>query len=193
MADKLLDIQQVAEYLQMNKITVYKLARSGKIPAFKVASEWRFKKDMLDAWLNSRMSGRPDMEKLVTEALPEQGSTVLVVDDEAVIRDFFTRTLKDYKVLTAGTGEEAVDLVRKRRPDLVLLDLKMPGIDGIETLMRIKEIDRSMPVVMLSAHGTIESNMEAARLGAFASMAKPFDLSHMLSMIRTAILGEKEE
>lgn len=182
-----MDIKQVAEFLQMNKMTIYKLAREGRIPAFKVASEWRFRKDLIDRWLMGQLQGKPGIEGLALEMKPEAGKTVLIVDDEEIIRDFFARTFKDYRVITASGGEEALGIIRKDRPDLVLLDIKMPGIDGLETLKRIKQIDESIVVVMLSAYGTLETNLEAARSGAYTSIAKPFDSSYMDSVIKDAI------
>ena len=192
MAENLMNIKQVAEYLQMNKMTVYKLAREGKIPAFKVASEWRFRKDLIDEWLMSQLKDRPDIQRLKPEIQKQAEKTVLIVDDEKIIQDFFTRVLTEYNVLIASNSEEALDIVRKKRPDLVLLDIKMPGIDGIETLRRIKEIDSNIAVVMLSAHGTLQTNLEAARLGAYTSMAKPFDLNEIKTMINSALVSTTE-
>ena len=188
--ENLMDIKQTAEYLQMNKMTVYKLARQGKIPAFRVASEWRFRKDLIDRWLMSQLKGKRQFEGLEAQVKLEGSRTVLIVDDEEVIRDFFARTLTEYRVLTAASGEEALSIIKKDRPDLVLLDIKMPGIDGIETLRRIKEIDRDIAVIMLSAHGTLQTSLEAARLGAYSSIAKPFDLKEMKSVIKSAVLSE---
>lgn len=190
--ENLMDIQQVAEYLQMNKMTVYKLARGGKIPAFKVASEWRFKKELIDQWLMNQLKGNPEMESLGAEMKLSHDKTVLVVDDEEIIRDFFIRTLTGYKVLTASSGEEALNIIKKDKPDLVLLDIKMPGIDGIETLRKIKEIDSGIVVIMLSAFATLENNITAARLGAYTSIAKPFDLEEMKSIIKVAMVSEAE-
>jgi len=192
MVETLMDIKQIAEYLQMNKMTVYKLARQGKIPAFKVASEWRFKKELIDKWLMSQLKGKHQLEGFEAEVKLEGSKAVLIVDDEEVIRDFFARTLTEYRVLTAASGEEALSIIKKDRPDLVLLDIKMPGIDGIETLRRIKEFDASIAVIMLSAYGTLQANMEAARLGAYSSIAKPFDLKEMKSVIKSAVLSETE-
>jgi len=190
MAENLMDIKETAEYLRMNKMTIYKLARQGSLPAFKVASEWRFKKELIDAWLMSQLKGKHGFDKLKTPMKLESGSTVLIVDDEEIIRDFFRRTLTEYRVLTAASGEEAIYIVKKDRPDLVLLDIRMPGIDGIETLRQIKNIDKSIAVIMLSAHGTLKTNIEAARLGAYDSIAKPFDLGEMKLVIKDA-LGSK--
>ncbi len=189
MADNLMDVRQIAEYLQMNKMTIYKLAREGKIPAFKVASEWRFRKDLIDEWLIGQLKEKPGFEKVTLEEKKEAGRTVLVVDDDETIQDYFGRVLKDYRVVRASTGEEALEITRKNTPDLVLLDIRMPGIDGIETLRRIKEIDDSITVIMLSAYGDLQTNLEAARLGAHTSLAKPFDLPEMKAIVADALRG----
>lgn len=188
--ENLMDIKQVAEYLQMNKMTVYKLARQSKIPAFRVASEWRFKKELVDEWLMNQLKGKEGFEKLKGEFKPLAGNTVLIVDDEEIIRDFFKRTLTEYRVLTAASGEEALYIVKTDRPDLVLLDIKMPGIDGIETLRQIKHIDPSIAVIMLSAHSTLKTNIEAIRLGAYDSIAKPFDFQEMKTAIKDALTNK---
>ncbi len=185
-----MDIKELAEYLKMNKMTVYKLARQGKIPAFKVASEWRFRKDLIDKSLMGQLKGRDEVEGLETEARLETSTTILIVDDEEIVRDFFVRALKEYRVLIATNGEDALNIIKKDRPDLVLLDIKMPGMNGIETLRQIKQIDKSIAVIMLSAYGTLETNLEAARLGAYTSIAKPFDLRDIKSVIEKAMLNE---
>lgn len=193
MTENLMDIKETAEYLRMNKMTVYKLARRGSLPAFKVASEWRFKKELIDAWLMGQLKGKEGFEKLKIPIKLESGRAVLIVDDEEIIRDFFKRTLTEYRVLTAASGEEAIYIVKKERPDLVLLDIRMPGIDGIETLRQIKNIDKSIVVIMLSAHGTLKTNIEAARLGAYDSIAKPFDLGEMKLVIEGALINKAPE
>ena len=192
MAENLLNIKETALYLRMNKMTVYKLAKEGKIPAFKISSEWRFKQDLIDQWLMGQLKDKFESSKLSMGPRPAAGKAVLIVDDEQVIRDFFARVLTDYRVLTAASGEEAIEIVRKERPDLVLLDIKMPGIGGMETLRRIKDIDNTIEVVMLSAYGTLKTNMEAARLGAHDSMSKPFDLGEIKAVIQSALTTNTE-
>ncbi len=192
MPESLMDIKQIAAYLQMNKMTIYKLARTGRIPAFKVASEWRFKKELIDEWLTSQLKGYPKMKTTQAEPNSVAGKTVLVVDDEKVIRDFFKRTLVDYRILTAASGEEALEIVKNDNPDLVLLDIKMPGIDGIRTLQEIKKINKDIAVIMLSAYATLKTNLEAAKLGAYDSIAKPFDLSEMKTIISEAFIDKSK-
>lgn len=186
MADNLMDIKQAAEYLRMNKMTVYKLAREGKIPAFKVASEWRFKKELIDSWLMSQLKGKPGLEGLDMSRAKSGVKTVLVVDDEKFIQDYFEKALPEFRVLKASGGEEALSIIKNDRPDVVLLDIRMPGIDGIETLRRIKAFDPTISVIMLSAFSDLQTTMEAARLGALSSVSKPFDLTDMKNLLSEA-------
>jgi excisionase family DNA binding protein len=190
MSDTLMSIKQVAEYLQINKMTVYKLARSGAIPAFRVASEWRFRKDLVDQWLMSQLEQKSGKEAAPsTDAARADGrKTLLVVDDEEMFRRVFTLCFQDtYRILTAANGEEALKVLREAKPDVVLLDFKMPGMDGIETLRRIREIAPEVAVVMLSAHGSPEIDLQAARLGALRSLEKPFDPDLIKQVVRGVV------
>lgn len=185
MDEKLMDIKDTALYLKMNKMTVYKLARENRIPAFKIASEWRFKKELIDQWLMNQLEGKTTLGLKAREAAGSK--TILIVDDDELTREFFKRLLQEYTILTAASGEEAVYVVGKERLDLVLLDIKMPGIDGIETLRQIRVLNPALPVVMISAHGSLKTSVEAAKLGALDSIAKPFDIEEMKAVIRGAV------
>jgi two-component system, NtrC family, nitrogen regulation response regulator NtrX len=113
---------------------------------------------------------------------------ILVIDDERSIRN----TLKDilehesYKVDDAENGMEGLKLVNSKKYDMILLDIKMPGMDGIETLEHIMKVSDT-PVVMISGHGTIETAVEAIKKGAYDYIAKPLDLNRLLVTIRNAI------
>jgi len=108
-------------------------------------------------------------------------STVLVVDDERTlaraIKAFLTEA--GYEAEVASDGESAVELLPKLRPDVVFADVRLPGISGIDLLRRIREFDPSIPVIMMTAHGTIEGAVEAVKLGAFDYMKKPVDLEEL--------------
>ncbi len=187
MPDNLMDIKEAAKYLKMNKMTIYKLAREGKMPAFRVASEWRFRRDLIDRWLMSQLKGKPVEGDLDIEALAGPKS-ILIVDDEEVIRNFFSDMLSEYRILTAKSGEEALEVIKTDRPELILLDLKMPGgMDGLETLKRIRKMDKDLAVVMLTAYGTPEIKNQAMRLGAQGLMAKPFELSQIKAVIEESL------
>ena len=114
---------------------------------------------------------------------------ILVVDDEHLIRWSMEQNLKKqgYEVITAGTGEDALQLVREQQPELVLLDIQLPGISGIEVLEKIKEFDEDIIVVMLTAHGGLETAVNAMRLGAYDYVSKPFNLDELSIIIKKAL------
>src|SRR5512144_1673619 len=93
---------------------------------------------------------------------------VLVIDDESAIRDSLKMILEyeDYQFVGAASGQDGLVAVQKERPDVVLLDIKMPGMDGMEVLRQLRALDDTLPVVMISGHGTTSTAVEAIRLGA---------------------------
>ncbi len=115
--------------------------------------------------------------------------TVLVVDDERSIRRTLREILEyeDYTVDEAEDGEEALQKARTNRYDLILLDIKMPRKDGLEVLGTLSGEMPEVPVVMISGHGTIETAVEATRLGAFDFIEKPPDLNRLLLTVRNAL------
>ncbi len=115
--------------------------------------------------------------------------SILIVDDERPIRRILSLLLRErgHQVTEASSGEEALALFSDARPDLVLLDLRLPGIDGIETLGRLRVRDPRLDVVMMTAHGTISSAVEAMRHGAFDYVTKPFDNDELLMTIDRAL------
>src|SRR5689334_697022 len=107
---------------------------------------------------------------------------ILVIDDEAAIRDSLKMILEyeNYEFIGAASGPDGVAAVRRDAPDLVILDIKMPGMNGLETLAEIRKIDEALPVAMISGHGTITDAMQATRLGAFDFIEKPFTSERVL-------------
>jgi DNA-binding response OmpR family regulator len=106
---------------------------------------------------------------------------VLVVDDEPQSVELLCEFLrgKNYDVSTATNGQEAVRLVREERPHLVLLDVRMPGMDGLEVLRQIREIDREVGVIMVTAVHEEEIGRRALKMGAFDFITKPIDLKYL--------------
>lgn len=111
--------------------------------------------------------------------------SILVIDDEKNMRWVLERGLKPlgYRVETAASGLEGVEKARLNEPDLVIVDLKMPGIDGLDTLKRLKESYPKLPVIMITAHGTVETAIEAMKCGAVDYIMKPFDLEEIKIVI----------
>jgi two-component system nitrogen regulation response regulator NtrX len=115
--------------------------------------------------------------------------TILVVDDEAGVRSSLAGILADegYEVEAVASGEAGLAALERRRYDLVLLDVWLPGADGLEVLGRIRELDAELPVVVISGHGTIETAVKAVRLGAQDFVEKPLSLEKTLLAVRNAL------
>jgi two-component system nitrogen regulation response regulator NtrX len=114
---------------------------------------------------------------------------ILIVDDEQPIRESLSGLFEDegYLVSTAASGEEAVVRFRKSPADCVFLDIWMPGIDGLETMSRIKQINPDVPIIMMSGHATIDTAVRATKQGAFDFIEKPFSLDKLLILLRNAV------
>jgi len=114
---------------------------------------------------------------------------VLVVDDEKGIREALQQLLEyeQIEVRTGATGAEALTLYEEFRPHLVFLDVKMQGMDGIETLKRLRELDHQAQIVMISGHGTIQTAVEATQHGAYDFLEKPLDTDRVLLTLRNAL------
>jgi len=115
--------------------------------------------------------------------------TILVTDDEKSIRNSLREILEfeNYSVIEAEGGESAVSQVSSTDIDLMILDIKMKGMDGIEVLEKVKEIQPNLPVIMISGHGTIKIAVEATKMGAFDFIEKPPDLNRLLISVRNAL------
>jgi two-component system, NtrC family, nitrogen regulation response regulator NtrX len=116
-------------------------------------------------------------------------SRILVIDDESAIRDSMRMILEyeGYEFLGASSGQEGLAVIERESPDLVFLDIKMPGLDGLEVLPRIRASDESLPVVMISGHATVSTAVEATKLGAFDFIEKPLASERVLVTIRNAL------
>jgi len=126
---------------------------------------------------------------------------VLMVDDEEQFRSTTSKILsrKGYETTMAASGEEAIEALKKAKQDVVILDMKMPGMDGNQTLLEIRKIDPDLPVIMLTGHGTLDSAKMSLKGGAFDYLSKPCDIDLLASKINDAYevaqkgFKEKEE
>ncbi len=114
---------------------------------------------------------------------------ILVIDDESAIRDSLKMILEyeGYDVVGAATGQDGLSLVDREPPDLVLLDIKMAGMDGIDVLQRLKAGHEVLPVIMISGHATVSTAVEATKLGAFDFIEKPLSTERVLVSVRNAL------
>jgi len=114
---------------------------------------------------------------------------ILVIDDELAIRDSLKMVLEyeGYEVMQAATGEEGVKLIEREAPDLVFLDIKMPGMDGLEVLHKLRHLVEVTPIVVISGHADITTAVEATRLGAFDFIEKPLERERVMVTVRNAV------
>ncbi|MDQ1143534.1 MAG: response regulator [Bacillus sp. (in: firmicutes)] len=114
---------------------------------------------------------------------------ILIVDDQFGIRILLNEVFQKegYQTFQAANGVQALDIVTKHAPDLVLLDMKIPGMDGIEILKRMKVIDPDIRVIIMTAYGELDMIQEAKDLGAITHFAKPFDIDDIRAAVRKHI------
>ncbi len=114
---------------------------------------------------------------------------ILIVDDDAQLRRSFEKLLTEegHTIRTSGSGEVGLESVRESCPDLVIMDVRLPGMDGLQTFQAIHEIEPKLPVIVVTAYGTTDTAIEATKLGAFDYVLKPFEIPEMLALIDKAL------
>ena len=119
---------------------------------------------------------------------------ILIVDDEEALREGLGRVLEDegYKVIAAGSGEQALAMLPNHHVDLILTDIRMPGMSGLELLKKVREINRTLGVIILTGYGEIESYIEAMNFGAMEYVNKPFKMNE-LKFIVNKILNRSSD
>jgi len=198
MDETFLTTEEVLAYLQVNLRTVYRLIKAGKIPAVRVGRQWRFRKRDIDAWLDSqrpRGGARAAAAASATPApaaAPRAGNErprILVVDDESSIRDLLAKTLAlaEYDVDTAADGRSALERLRLYPYDLLIADLKMPGIDGLSVIREAKRMKVDLPVIIITGYSTETAAIEAVNLGVSGYLTKPFRVPQVLAAAAKAI------
>jgi DNA-binding response OmpR family regulator len=164
----------------------------------RVGRQWRFRKRDIDAWLDSqRPRGGPRQAAPAPSATPRPAAggvrrRVLVVDDEASIRDLLEKTLtlnNEYDVDVAPDGPAAIDRMRLYPYDLLIADLKMPGMDGLTVIREARRYKADLPVIIITGFSTESAAIEAANLGVAGYLTKPFRVSKVLEVTAKA-LGE---
>jgi excisionase family DNA binding protein len=168
--------QELSAYLKITTTTIYKLAQQGEIPSFKVGSEWRFKRELVDRWL----------ERGPGASLKR----VLVVDDEASICDLYIKALdrRKYHVDISTSGREAIKLAGENQYDFIFLDLRMPEMNGVETFRGIKKLNLRSLVTIVTAFPESDLLAEAMKLGPLTVLLKPFDLAEIQKSVESVVL-----
>jgi excisionase family DNA binding protein len=197
MDDTFLTTEEVLEYLQVNLRTVYRLIKAGKIPAVRVGRQWRFRKRDIDGWLDSqrprgaasRVAAGPATADAPSPRAANDRPRILVVDDEASIRDLLAKTLAlaEYDVDTAPDGRSAIERLRLYPYDLLIADLKMPGIDGLAVIREAKRLKADLPVIIITGYSTESAAIDAVNLGVAGYLTKPFRVPQVLAAAAKAI------
>jgi excisionase family DNA binding protein len=183
--DVFLTTEEVLEYLHVNLRTVYRLIKAGKIPAFRVGRQWRFRRADLDTWLRTQRADRSADEGQSIDARHK----VLVVDDEEGIRDLLSRTLAmaDYDVDTTSDGVSALESIRNDGYKLVIADLRMPGMDGLTLIREVKQINPQLPIIIITGYSSESSAIEAVNLGVSGYLTKPVGIPQVLAAAAKAL------
>jgi excisionase family DNA binding protein len=191
MDDTFLTTEEVLDYLQVNLRTVYRLIKAGKIPAVRVGRQWRFKRSDLDAWLDSQGTRKRQVAAPAERPAPPERPRVLVVDDEASIRELLTRTLAltEYEVEAVADGQLGLARLRLAAYDLLIADLRMPGMDGLTLIREARRLQPTLRVIIITGYSTESSAIEAVNLGVVGYLVKPFRVPQVLSAVARA-LGE---
>jgi excisionase family DNA binding protein len=174
---ELMTMSELAQYLRFTRQTIYKLLKQREIPAIKINRKWRFDKEQIDNWLKN--SVRRDSHR------------ILVVDDEPVIGELFKRSLvePDYIVTTLTSSVKALELLKTDKFNLIFLDLKMPDIDGAELFRQIREIDKNVPVSIITGFPDSELMVKAMEFGPFMVLKKPFVDDDILNTVHSFAEG----
>src|ERR1700741_5469047 len=121
-------------------------------------------------------------------------SKLLLIDDEADVQYSFQRIFDsaEIELTTASSGEEGLQLIQNLKPDLVLMDIRMGGMTGLETLRRIREVDSKLLVILMTAYGTTQMTIEAMKLGAYDYLLKPFDVPKLKEIVTNALKAARD-
>jgi len=173
---EVLNPKDAAQFLGIHEETLRRLARERKIPGYKVGGVWRFNRSSLMKWAEAQQ-------------VTPQSPRILLVDDEESIRETLRRLMEAvrFTVETAATGAEALAVLKKGRPDLILLDLKLPDMSGVAVLKEARHLYEGVPVIIIT--GYPESNMvtEALEFTPVMLLAKPVSPPKLLESMRQTI------
>ena len=177
-----LNAKEAAAFLGGHVETIRRLARRGDIPAYKIGKDWRFRREAILRWAEEHHLRRKPL-------------CVLAVDDDPIVRKLITRLLEPegFQVVTAGSGMDALAYLEKESVDLILLDLKMPEMNGAECLAELRKTDPDLPVIFITGYPDSELVVKAMRYGPFMLLAKPIDNEHLIRSVKRELNGRIEK
>lgn len=183
--DKLLTTEEVLDRLQLNIRTIYRLIKAGKLPAVRVGRQWRFRSRDVDSWV---AKGGVALDAPNEPRPPEKFRVLMVDDEDAVLRAMMGYIERGgYRVDGAQGGLAAVERVKGSTYDLVVTDLKMPGMNGLALIRQVRDIQPGLPVVVVTGHSTEAMAIEALNLGVVAYLKKPVRPAALLAAVAKAV------
>lgn len=181
MTDELMTAPELARYLKVDLRTVYRYLKEAQLPAIRMEGRWRFRQRDIDRWL---------LRRAPLGARKRLQPRILVVDDDENFRSLLVDFLQTsgYTARGAEDGEAALALLREVPFDLLLVDLRLPGMDGLELIRQAKSLHSPAPIIIVTGYGSKESAIEAVRLGVTNYLEKPIrDLSALASAVQQAL------
>ena len=177
---RMFKVQEVADYLCVHAETIRRMARRGDIPSFKVGRDWRISESALKRWEE-------------THHLCSRKAHVLVVDDEEAFLQMIRQTIErhGYRVSTASSGSLALELIKRDPPDVVLLDLVMPEMDGPTILKEIRKFDEHLPMIIITGYPDSNLMMAALRQSPFMVLPKPVEAKKMIEVVDLSLNGSR--
>jgi excisionase family DNA binding protein len=173
------NIGEAATFLGAHEQTIRKLARRGAIPAFKVGRDWRFREEALLRWADGQHPCRPS-------------GLVLIVDDDEMVCRALVRVVDGIgcKAQATTDGRKGIEIVSRSKPDLILLDLAMPSMNGSEFLKELRLTEPSLPVVIVTGYPDSELMAEAMKQGPLMLLSKPFETAQVERVVKM-VVGER--
>ncbi len=203
MLEQLLTLDQVAEYLNVDNITVYRLIAQKQLPAFKVGGQWRFKRNVIDAWLikNSNIQRNVQKSKSFKSAVQTEDESfktdqvkikkALVVEDHPDMLEILTLQMEilGFAVITAKNGKEGVEKAITGKPDLILMDIMMPVMDGQEAtrIIRSNAETHDIPILAVTALFLVSDLGSCIEAGCNDFLVKPITKQQLQRKIQTFI------
>lgn len=175
---EIIDVSTAARLLGLHEETLRRMARDSQIPAFKVGRGWRFNRTTLHEWAEAQQR-------------PEARKRVLVIDDEELDLELTGVAIEEagFTAVAANSGLRALEIMRQNLPDIVLLDLKMPGMDGPTILREIRQAHGNLPVVLVTGYPDSDLVAEALEYGPVTLLRKPVNARQLASAVQMALNG----
>ncbi len=189
--DTYLTTEEILQYLHINLRTVYRLVKAGKLPAFRVGRQWRFRRSDIDSFLarNVRVASiAPHVPRTTAPGSVHGLARVVVVDDDPAVRDILSRALSgSFHVETAPDGRTALERLRTSPHELLIVDLRLPDLDGLSLIREARRTQQDLQVVVITGFPSESAAIAAINLGVNGYLTKPFGPREVVAVANRAL------